>query len=296
VGEREPISRKAGLSVDEIRLASEAAHFIDGLGLRLWYAVVSDQYADERLIRSRVRGFKSDIARAQQRSGMSACCCWLEILEAHPAVHSNILFPLDGPKGQRLIDSLLRSSKFPGDSLHISEAEGADWFVAYCSAERVTQARYVAVGKLAKRLPGSHPLGEGGGDRVRLSKALEAELLDRGVKPWRHTYAARSLPKPIPTPTVVYRESLFDDLPAASPPTREERVDVRRYRPPLSPPTLPLTMPPTIAELLTGLGPTHVAIAKRVGLSRPQITNVINGRFGPGRHLARRTLELTRAA
>jgi hypothetical protein len=55
-------------------------------------------------------------------------------------------------------------------------------------------------------------------------------------------------------------------------------------------------MPPTIAELLPRLGPTHAAIAERVGLSRPQITNIINGRFGPGRHLARRVLHLARVA
>ena len=44
IGDRRIISRKAGLSVDEIRLASEAAHYIAGLDLPLWYAVVSDQY------------------------------------------------------------------------------------------------------------------------------------------------------------------------------------------------------------------------------------------------------------
>src|SRR4029077_2762843 len=97
------ISRKAGLSVDEIKLASEASHYIEGLGYPLWFAVVSDQYADERFNRNRIRDFKSDIARAQQRSGLPACC-WLEILEGRPAVHSNILFPLGGPKAQRLID------------------------------------------------------------------------------------------------------------------------------------------------------------------------------------------------
>ena len=49
IGDRRTISRKAGLSGDEIRLASEAAHYVAGLGFRLWHAVVSDQYSDERL-------------------------------------------------------------------------------------------------------------------------------------------------------------------------------------------------------------------------------------------------------
>jgi hypothetical protein len=124
IGDRRTISRKAGLSVDEIKLASEAAHYIAGLGLPLWYAVVSDQYADERFNRNRIRDFKSDIARAQHRSGLPACC-WLEILEGRPAVHSNILFPLGGPKAQRLIDGLLRTENFQGDELNISTAKGA---------------------------------------------------------------------------------------------------------------------------------------------------------------------------
>ena len=54
--------------------------------------------------------------------------------------------------------------------------------------------------------------------------------------------------------------------------------------------------PPTVADLLASLGPTHEAIAERVGLSRPQVTNVIVGRFGVGRLVARRVLELSQAA
>jgi hypothetical protein len=92
----------------------------------------------------------------------------------------------------------------------------------------------------------------------------------------------------------VYRESLFDDLPIAHSPAKAAQTPCPR--PPLAPPTLPLVMAPTIAELLARLGPTHVAIAARVGLSRPQITNVINGQFGAGRHLVRRVLELAKVA
>ena len=36
--------------------------------------------------------------------------------------------------------------------------------------------------------------------------------------------------------------------------------------------------------------------AEAVGLSRPQITNVINGRFGASRRVVRRVLELATAA
>jgi hypothetical protein len=309
IGDRRVISRKAGLGVGEIKLASEAAHYIEGLGYPLWYAVVSDQYSAERLNRSRFRRFKSDLARAQHRSGLPACC-YLEILEAYPAVHSNILFPLGGPKAQRLIDGLLRSEKFPGDTLHISEARGADWFVAYCSAERVTQARYVGVGRLAKRLPGSHPLGAGGGDRVRLSKALKDQLLEEGLtRPYRQHYAARSLPKIRKTPnaasgispspfTTPDPNGLFGSLPdEASPPRDWMRTSSRR--PKLAIPgqyALELEDRPSVIDLMLRLGSTHAEIGKAVGLSRPQTTNVINGQFGASRRVVRRVLELATAA
>ena len=272
-------------------------HWLKGLGLPLYRAVVSDQYRDELGMRALIRDFKSDLARAQQRAGLPACY-YVEILEGEPAVHSNILFPLDGPNAERdrRIASLLRSVKFQGDELDIQDAGDANGWLAYCSKERVTQARWVGgVGNLAKRLPGSHRLGAGGGDRLRLSKALMAQLLDEGlVRPYRRRYAASSLPKPIPTPSIVYRESLFDDLPVATVPAKA--MPMPHPRPPLAPPTLPLVLAPTIAELLTHLGPTHAAIAARVGLSRPQTTNVINGQFGASRRIVRRVLELVRAA
>lgn len=57
-----------------------------------------------------------------------------------------------------------------------------------------------------------------------------------------------------------------------------------------------MNYPPTVADLLAGLGSTRQAAAERIGLSRPQVTNVIVGRFGVSRPIARRVLELARAA
>jgi hypothetical protein len=69
-----------------------------------------------------------------------------------------------------------------------------------------------------------------------------------------------------------------------------------RKRDKISPPSLQMDYPPSIADLLAGLGSTHEAIAERVGLSRPQATNIIRGRFGVSRSVVRRVLELARAA
>jgi transcriptional regulator with XRE-family HTH domain len=47
---------------------------------------------------------------------------------------------------------------------------------------------------------------------------------------------------------------------------------------------------------MKGLGETHNEIAHRLGLSRPQTTNILNGQFRPSREVVRRVLKLARAA
>jgi hypothetical protein len=90
---------------------------------------------------------------------------------------------------------------------------------------------------------------------------------------------ARSLIKRI----VVHRRIVRSEAESAA----EERI---------APPSLPLDYPPSVADMLAGLGLTHDIIAARVGISRQQVTNVIHGRFGISRPVAQRVLELARAA
>jgi hypothetical protein len=77
-----------------------------------------------------------------------------------------------------------------------------------------------------------------------------------------------------------------DQKPKA-PPRKRERI---------APPSLPLDYPPSVGDMLAGLGLTHDIIAARVGISRQQVTNIIHGRFGISRPVAQRVLELARAA
>jgi transcriptional regulator with XRE-family HTH domain len=49
-------------------------------------------------------------------------------------------------------------------------------------------------------------------------------------------------------------------------------------------------------EAMKGLGATHEEIGRRLGLSRPQTTNILNGQFRPSRDVVRRVLELAKAA
>lgn len=132
--------------------------------------------------------------QAQREANVPAY--WLEIGEGHPADHSNILFTLGGPKTPKLISRLRASPQFPGDLLVVKKAESAQWFVAYCSKELTPQAKFIAGTRLSRRRKGSHPLGEGGGDRLRMSKELKRDVLAAGcIPPWRRVYASRALPK-----------------------------------------------------------------------------------------------------
>jgi hypothetical protein len=62
----------------------------------------------------------------------------------------------------------------------------------YLAKERTPQAGYGREHHLGGRLRGSHRI-DGGGDRVRLSRELERDVIDAGyVEPWQHTNARRS--------------------------------------------------------------------------------------------------------
>jgi hypothetical protein len=99
----------------------------------------------------------------------------------------------------------------------------------------------------------------------------------------------------VAAPEVRYRDSLFDEpLPLLSAPQRPTTAPRKRDK--ITLPSLPLAYAPSIVDMLAGLGPTHEAIAERVGLSRPQVTNLICGRFGASRPIVRRVLELARVA
>ncbi len=51
-----------------------------------------------------------------------------------------------------------------------------------------------------------------------------------------------------------------------------------------------------ILDTMRALGPTHEAIAERLGISRPQVTNILNTQFRPSRAVVKRILELAKAA
>jgi hypothetical protein len=135
---RPPISVKWGLTGDEIRLASEAAHYLASLHLPLYWATVANHHAPERKLRELFRLFKSIIAKEQDRTGLPRCL-YLEILEGRPTVHSNLLFPLRGRNTSKIVNRMMASERFPGDTLDIRPADSANAFVACHAKERTPQ-------------------------------------------------------------------------------------------------------------------------------------------------------------
>jgi antitoxin component HigA of HigAB toxin-antitoxin module len=53
---------------------------------------------------------------------------------------------------------------------------------------------------------------------------------------------------------------------------------------------------PNAVDMLLTLGLTHADIAAKIGWSRTQASNVINGRFGASRRMVSKVLELAHAA
>lgn len=309
----QPISKPWGLTPQEIRVASEAGHWMAGLDEPLWYAVLADRHRPEREVRWLVRELKSDIVQAQRDAGTAPY--WLQISEGSPAYHANIVFPLGGPKAKRLIERIGRSELFPGDILDIQPVFDVQGVIGYCAEERTPQASYMSGLKMMKRARGSHPLGEGGGDRVSLSRALRTHLVESGrIRPFRRSYASRALPTvstdprailvgnsapAVPAPTLVPDpHGLFGPL--AEQPVRPKpwvRTGQRRAKLTVAN-QIPLafSLSPDAIDLMASLGETHDAIAAKVGLSRPQTTNVLNRQFGASRIVVRRVLQLARAA
>lgn len=311
---RKPLSCSWGMTGPEIRLASSAAYFLSTFRLPLFYAVVSNKDMDEREIRGAIRTFKTELAkeqgREQERGHLPIAPAYVEILEGWTGVHANILFPLREARAVRWIPSMMRSPRFPGTTLNVQAAESQQWFIGYCSKERTPQAKYVGgAGALSQRLKGSHQLGVGGGDRVRPSAPVEAALIERGETfPRRRAYA-KGLTKSARSRASQARERvylfdangqslLFDalsdnrapDRPRASPRHRDKIAPAPMLR------LFTVVGNVDVIEAMRCIGPTHKAIAERLGISRPQATNILNGQFRPSRAVVRRVLEFARAA
>ena len=266
---RRRTARPHGISTPERDRFSEATHYLESLFPKknVWI-VVERHDATERAARELIRDVKEDFGQLQLRAGFPR---WhVDALESAYGVHSNLIGPLPLQVAKRL------QGYAYGSRLHIRRVYDMPGLVSgYLLKEATPQAAY---GKSFRRNKGSHRLGEGGGDRIRLSSRLEAALLEKGViEPHKRTYAARSLPKPEIATTasaaapIAVPKTTPDIIPANVPASSPVQL------------ALPLEAPPVkLIELVDAkrrrLGLPQHEIAGRLGVRQPHYANALGQR------------------
>ncbi len=273
-----------GVSGPELKRLSEAAHFIERRGSAVFVTIeLATEDDDETEIRELGEKIKNHVVLFQSRKGCPPY--WIEVLEPTPSLHAHLI--VAAPKGHvgRLIESLEGSSIF-GEAIDAKRVHDMPGLTRYLSKLATPQAAY---GRDIRRVRGSHRME---GDRVRLSRALERDMIAEGVaEPFRRTYARRFSP-----PQIVYRDSLFDALPILAAPPRPKLKPVKRHK--IEPASLPMNYAPDAIDKVNDMRGrmTCAEIGNLIGLSRQQVNNADVLRFGMSRRVVRRVLELARAA
>ena len=181
-----------GLSVKETRIVSAATHYLWGF---YWVWIVTAPHSKpEHEAREIIRDVRNRVILYCRRVGMPAY--WMDILEGSAGVHSNLLVPVASKEdGQKLVASLARWKFDEGVVYGVIVKDKAE-VRGYLMKECTTQAHYAANYSFTRK-KGSHKLGEGGGDRVHLSKELEAALVGSGrIERRTRTYVSRALRNP----------------------------------------------------------------------------------------------------
>ena len=148
----------------------------------LWLATTNKGAA-----RSAIANVWKRITRLQTKYDLPAYS--VAVFETKGGLHAHITFI-----GTPEIATRLQNSSAFGELVDFRPVTDSNGLVRkYLSKERTPQAGYGREYKLGGRLKGSHRL-EGGGDRVRLSRALERDAIEAGyVDAWQHSNARRSL-------------------------------------------------------------------------------------------------------
>lgn len=289
--------KQNGISRKEAERLSEAVHWMASRGPAIKIDLnPCDDDEDFGALSKRADRVKNHIRTFQSRHGGEPY--WAEVIETRPRPHVHIVAAAPPKKAKRMCRAIEGSSVL-GDvrACIVTEPNG---LVDYLTKEKTTEA-WFAAGRRTRRVKGPHKLPSGG-DRQRLSRDLKADLIAAGrIEDYTRTNARRAS-KVINADALSRdfdraRHGLFflEDLPEM-PGAQKSKGSNSRTRSKRLPPSLPLNYPPTVPEVMTRLAATHREIGERLGLSRPQTTNIIQGRFGVSRNVARRVLELARAA
>jgi hypothetical protein len=141
---------------------------------------------NKQAARSAIADVWKRITRLQAKYDLPAYS--VAVFETRGELHAHIAFI-----GTREIAKRLQRSVAFGELIDARPVTDSNGLVRkYLSKERTPQAGYGREHLLGGRLKGSHRLA-GGGDRVRLSRALERDAIEAGyVDAWQHSNARRS--------------------------------------------------------------------------------------------------------
>jgi hypothetical protein len=284
-----------GIGPRERDLWCEGLDYLAGKGP---LAFVSITAAFEPVVRELSRKVKSYVALRQDRAGMRRGPFWSEVRETKardgsPKPGAHIVAPMRSAAARDRLVEAINSSASYGNTL-AERAPPVEVLKSYCLKEMTSQAAYRTG---IRRIKGPLPLPEGG-DRVRVAPAVRDALIRaERVEPYTRTYA-KSPPTSHAWQFAADGQGvLFDWLPDANT-SQRERVPAPRLK--IEPaPMLRLFAVVgnvDVLETMKGLGVTHEEIGRRLGLSRAQTTNILNGQFRPGRQVVRRVLELASKA
>jgi hypothetical protein len=261
-------------------------------------AFVSITAAVDSVVRKLSRQIKSYVALRQDRAGMRRGPFWGEVRETKardgtPKPGAHIVAPMRSAADRDRLVEAINSSAAYGDTF-AEPVHDREKLKGYCLKEMTSQAAYR---RGIRRIKGPHPLPEGG-DRVRVSPAVRDALIRaERVEAYTRTYAKNPAARQAWQFDGNGQGLLFSRLPDTDAPLCESGP---LSRPKIEPaPMLRLFAVVgnvDVLETMKGLGETHEEIARRLGISRPQATNILNGQFRPSRDVVRRVLKLARAA
>jgi hypothetical protein len=293
VGHPVRTASKEGISHHEAKMLDEAFLIMRKaarrLGCQLWYVVISGPSSglSEYEMRRLFAAAKSRLTDEMRRAGIKLKL-FIEVLEAEGRLHSNIV--LVGT--QSVVQALVRSPKFAtldddrGTFIKVKHVYNSKRLNEYLKYE-VTSKTHYRDGYAYPRRRGSHPLGDGGGDRVRPSNDLWRILEAQGIGPRRRTYASRAIPKPkalsepvcgpITWATNIRGQGLLFDVPPIAANLNEHSGGV------LDPSK---AMDLEVWRRLQGL--TQKELAERAGIAQPTYANAVARRDCLSREAAAR--------
>jgi hypothetical protein len=234
---------------------------------RLWFATT-----DKGTSRSLIADICKRITRLQSQFQLAKY--WLTVFEgAAGRLHAHIAFI-----GNPNIAQRLKGSAAFGKAIHVQPVTDPGGLVrGYLAKLRTPQAGYGRNHLLGGRVRGSHRL-DGGGDRVRLSEALEHDAIAAGyIQRWQHTNARRSAERKHYSPRRDQRLRRTAPRPAGQLsllPEFERPVSrLHDFGGGFIPPAVALE----IEFRRKQLGLSQVQFAPRLGIRQPQYANAIRG-------------------